>query len=303
MDSNPSVLLVFPPKGRWMKQKAQHSRTRFSLGIVSLVVGLAASNFALFDWIEQTGVHYLLGYYARYVCAYGGFFAMIFGAMLVNEYLVFRKTSAEKGVPREAGQRRGKTKAKEKTAATKVAAGLTVILIFFHPLMSASSLVLYTATVYIAPTSPSGSLLLYANGDNEVMTGWKRTGVNPYLDAVDYNASFLSVKGPNRAAGEFNFTDSGKTWETIQNVTVQLYAKLSLPGDDIEVFIWNGSQWTSLGIQQISPSWTWSNWTATSQLNSWTKIDNARMYFVSIRRPGVNEFFVDCARILVDYSN
>lgn len=286
-----------------MKQKTQHSRTRFSLGIVSLVIGLAASNFALFDWIEQTGVYYLLGRYARYVCAYGGFAAMIFGAMLVNEYLVFRSTRADKSFPRETSHRGSKDKAKEKTAATKVAAGLTVILIFFHPLMSASSLVSYTATIVVTPTSPGGSLLLYVNGDNEMMTGWKRTGANPYLDVVDYNASFLSVKGPNRAAGEFDFTDSGKTLETIENVTVQLYAKLSLPGDNMEVFIWNGSQWTSLGTQQISTSWTWSNWTATSQLDSWTKIDNAKMYFVSIRRPGVNEFFVDCARILVDYSN
>ncbi len=286
-----------------MKQKTQHSRTKFSLGIVSLVVGLAASNFALFDWIEQTGVYYLLGHYARYVCAYGGFAAMIFGAMLINEYLTLRNTGAEKNVLREASRRGGKDKAKERTASTKVAAGLIAILVFFHPLMSASSLVSYTATVVIAPTSPSGSLLLYVNGDNGLMTGWKRTGVDPYLDAVDYNASFLSVKGPNRAAGEFDFTDSGKTWETIKNVTVQLYAKLSVPGDNIDVFVWNGSQWTSLGQQQISTSWTWSNWTATSQLSSWTKLDNARMYFVSIRRPGVNEFFVDCARILVDYSN
>ncbi len=228
---------------------------------------------------------------------------MIFGAMLINEYLTLRNTGAEKNVLREASRRGGKDKAKERTASTKVAAGLIAILVFFHPLMSASSLVSYTATAVITPTSPSGSLLLCVNGDNELMTGWKRTGVNPYLDAVDYNASFLSVKGPDRAAGEFDFTDSGKTWETIKNVTVQLYAKLSVPGDNIDVFVWNGSQWTSLGQQQISTSWTWSNWTATSQLSSWTKLDNARMYFVSIRRPGVNEFFVDCARILVDYSN
>lgn len=287
-----------------MKQKNQHSRIRFSLGIVSLVIGLAASNFALFNWIEQTGLHYMLGHYARYVCAYGGFAAMIFGAMLVNEYLVFRSTSVEEDVLQEASQHGNKEKAEAKTAVTKIAAGLIAILLFIHPLMSVSSLVSYTATVVVTPTSADGSLLLYVNGDNEMMTEWKRTGINPYLDAIDYNANFLSVKGHNRAAGEFGFTDSGKTAENIINVTVQLYARLSRARPhSIEVFIWNGSQWTSLGLQQITTSWTWSNWTATSQLNSWIKIDSAEMYFVSIRQPGGNEFFVDCARILVDYSN
>jgi hypothetical protein len=33
----------------------------------------------------------LLANYARYVCAYGGFGAMIFGAMLVNDFLVRRE--------------------------------------------------------------------------------------------------------------------------------------------------------------------------------------------------------------------
>jgi cytosine/uracil/thiamine/allantoin permease len=33
----------------------------------------------------------LLANYARYVCAYGGFGAMIFGAMLINEFLVRRE--------------------------------------------------------------------------------------------------------------------------------------------------------------------------------------------------------------------
>jgi hypothetical protein len=37
------------------------------------------------------GFYYLLGEYARYVCAYGGFAATIFGAMLINEFLVLAK--------------------------------------------------------------------------------------------------------------------------------------------------------------------------------------------------------------------
>jgi hypothetical protein len=54
---------------------------------------------ALFNWSSPNsffyslgdGFYYLLGEYARYVCAYGGFAATIFGAMLINDFLVLRK--------------------------------------------------------------------------------------------------------------------------------------------------------------------------------------------------------------------
>jgi hypothetical protein len=53
---------------------------------------------ALFGWSSPNsffhflgdGFFYLLGEYARYVCAYGGFAAMIFGAMLLDDFLVLK---------------------------------------------------------------------------------------------------------------------------------------------------------------------------------------------------------------------
>jgi hypothetical protein len=79
-----------------MKQKTEYLKVKLALGSVSLVIGILAANFALFNWIERTGLYYLLGNYARYVCAYGGFAAMIFGAMLINDFLVFRTSIAIK---------------------------------------------------------------------------------------------------------------------------------------------------------------------------------------------------------------
>jgi hypothetical protein len=74
-----------------MNQDAKKAEKRLILGVVSLGVGFFAANLALFNWIERTGLSYLLANYARYVCAYGGFGAMIFGAMLVNDFLVRRE--------------------------------------------------------------------------------------------------------------------------------------------------------------------------------------------------------------------
>jgi hypothetical protein len=69
---------------------------RLLLGTFSLIIGLLAANFALFEWHNPDGSFYLLGEYARYVCAYGGFAATIFGAMLINDFFVLRASIASK---------------------------------------------------------------------------------------------------------------------------------------------------------------------------------------------------------------
>lgn len=78
-----------------MKHRISHARIRLILGAVSLGIGLLTANMALFQWAEQIS---LLGAYARYVCAYGGFGAMIFGALLVNDFFVRMSTPKRESV-------------------------------------------------------------------------------------------------------------------------------------------------------------------------------------------------------------
>jgi len=59
-------------------EQERYFKIRFILGLTTLFVGFLAANLALFHWIEETGFHYLFRDYARYICAYGGFTAMIF---------------------------------------------------------------------------------------------------------------------------------------------------------------------------------------------------------------------------------
>ncbi|MHA2407260.1 MAG: hypothetical protein ACXACA_02675 [Candidatus Ranarchaeia archaeon] len=68
--------------------KAKYLKIRMVLGCISLFVGLLAANFALFGWSTPDGFLYFLGEYAHYVCAFGGFGAIIFGSMLINDFLV-----------------------------------------------------------------------------------------------------------------------------------------------------------------------------------------------------------------------
>jgi hypothetical protein len=60
------------------------------LGCVSLSVGLLAASFAIFGWRTPDSFLYSLGEFARYICAFGAFGAIIFGSMLINDFLTIR---------------------------------------------------------------------------------------------------------------------------------------------------------------------------------------------------------------------
>jgi len=129
-----------------VKQRTPYLKIRFALGLVTLVVGFIATNFVLFHWVEHTVIYDPLRDYARYVCAYGGFAAMIFGAMVVNDFLVLRKASKGKHAKdKETGDRRLQNGGKI------IAASALAILLFMLCPIIVSSTVSYTATVTIAP--------------------------------------------------------------------------------------------------------------------------------------------------------
>lgn len=73
-----------------MRQKIEYLKVKFALGSVTLVIGFIAATIALFQWVDRTGIHYLFGDYSRYVLGFGGFAAMIFGSMLINDAWVLR---------------------------------------------------------------------------------------------------------------------------------------------------------------------------------------------------------------------
>ena len=129
-----------------VKQGTPYLKIRFTLGLVTLVIGFIATNFVLFHWVEHTVIYDPLGDYARYVCAYGGFAAMIFGAMVVNDFLVLRKVSKGKHAKdKETGDRRPQNGGKI------VAASALAILLFMLCPIVVSSTVSYTATATITP--------------------------------------------------------------------------------------------------------------------------------------------------------
>lgn len=144
-----------------MKRKNEYLKIRFAIGLVSLVVGFSTANLVLFHWVEQAGPNYLIGSYARYVCAYGSFGGMIFGALLINDFLVYRKASrrrkASKGIT--VFYREGEKLEQEKRITVRgrrnrklVEATVPLVFVLFMSFfMIAYGIVTYTATVNITP--------------------------------------------------------------------------------------------------------------------------------------------------------
>ena len=73
-----------------MNHKIQYLNVKFYLGSISVLVGLLGATIALFRWVESTGLQYLFGDFSRYVLGFGGFAAMILGALLANDAWVLR---------------------------------------------------------------------------------------------------------------------------------------------------------------------------------------------------------------------
>jgi hypothetical protein len=143
-----------------------------------------------------------------------------------------------------------------------------------------------------------GLLLLYVNAYDGARTEWTRVGEAPYLSVVDYDSNYVHASKNNYEVGDFGFEDSGLSSATIQSVTIQLYAEQT-KNKQLQLFVWDGSTWTDLGNQVLDSSWGWINYTVTSELDSWTKIDAAKIYMQTTSGAGTYE--VDCARLVVDY--
>jgi len=79
-----------------VRQEPKYLKVKFTLGSITLVVGLIGASIALFQWVERTGIQHLFGDYSRYVLGFGGFAAMIFGAMLINDAWVLGEVSRGK---------------------------------------------------------------------------------------------------------------------------------------------------------------------------------------------------------------
>lgn len=170
------------------ERRRPYLRIRLILGLATVITGLWAANLALFYWVERTGLQYLLGAYARYVCAYGGFAALIFGGMLINEFLVLRKALKEKDVvmakpssekppplpdeTKKPEKAKRSPRARRKKRRKKTAVVPLAIILFMLCPVTVNSIVSYTATVLIEPKL-SASVYYRSNTGSNLLASCK----------------------------------------------------------------------------------------------------------------------------------
>jgi hypothetical protein len=139
----------------------------------------------------------MLGEYARYVCAYGGFAAMIFGAMLINDFLVLRSIMKKKYVIADKAVTLFYDEVKEKemkrivdtrrkNRRQKIAATSLAIFLFMLCPLVVSSILSYTATVVITPTSVFEYGYAFISSDT-------RVSIDDTVDPVDDPEAVLNI--------------------------------------------------------------------------------------------------------------
>jgi hypothetical protein len=120
---------------------------------------------------------------------------------------------------------------------------------------------------------------LYVNGFDNNEVQWDEVGSSPYLhdSDVDYiRMSSVSYLYESR----FTFPNSGGSG-TINSVKIRVKAKqdyVEIPGT-ITVYVWTGSAWQSIGNITPATSYTWYELDASSILNTWDKINTAKVRF------------------------
>ena len=126
---------------------------------------------------------------------------------------------------------------------------------------------------------------LYVDSFDATSTQWLTAGTAPYLDAQDEpnNYVYTVVRGAGSKdgdlMGDFGFEDHDTTG-TINSVTLRVYGRAD-PSKPLQryfsVWLWDGNSWNEVMNFRGEGSWTWKEVDVTQYLNTWNKINQAKI--------------------------
>ncbi len=211
-------------------------KIRIIFGFATLIVGLLAANLALFNWVEQTGFHYLLGDYARYVCAYGGFIAMIFGTTLVsnlpNPIKNWKRKHQKIANENKKIKEMVAAKEKRKGHVQKITATSLVFLISMLFPLAASSLVSYTATIMMIFKSSAFAYYRSNTGFNLLFSPKECTwNGSTWSSEIEMPPSGGTVQFVRAAHCPSRLREDEKIIVTLSD------------NGYLDAYVWNGSSW------------------------------------------------------------
>jgi len=142
---------------------------------------------------------------------------------------------------------------------------------------------------------------LWVNSFDSSRTDWIAVGDSPYLNDNDANYIYEGWFGTDEE-GDFGFADSGVGSGTINSVKLQLECKKD-GAKQFKVFIWDGIGWTDKGA--INPDldvYSYKEVDVSAELDSWTKIDSAKIYVAEVSAGTNVNVYVRRAKLVIDYT-
>ena len=154
-----------------------------------------------------------------------------------------------------------------------------------------------------ADTGSNVTLDLYIYTFDDSRTGWTRHGTDPYLHIQNHPTDYVWL-GLDRTSsvGDFGFQNSSKSSETINSAVLRVYAWKEETQDNFWVYLWDNSSWgNAYNVTRTSAGWT--DFDVTARLNTWIKIDSAKIYLTGDTTQAKNyRLFADCVMLRISYA-
>ena len=140
---------------------------------------------------------------------------------------------------------------------------------------------------------------VYVDSFDNFEVDWVEVGANPYLNDSTANYIYTSLDG--RYESKFGFPNSAGS-NPINSVKIRVEAKIVIVdiGSDAKVYVWDGTSWVYLGDTEATTSYAWHEFDVSAILDTWTKINGAKLRFLSVVWDGY--LYVRRATRKVDYG-
>jgi len=117
---------------------------------------------------------------------------------------------------------------------------------------------------------------VYTNAFSARLIDWYAIGNSPYLQDTD--TDYIESDTVACDEGDWTFPNSAGSG-TINSVKLRLEGrKSSAISGGVNVYVWDGSAWQNLGSLPLTQTYAWYELDVTAYLNSWAKINGAKVY-------------------------
>ena len=140
---------------------------------------------------------------------------------------------------------------------------------------------------------------VYTNSFDASLVAWTEYGNSPYLQDTDTDYIGTSASSEE---GYWTFPNSAGS-NTINSVKLRLQYKMAIKGAGVcTVYVFDGTSWFEAGIISAqSTAYTWKEFDVSAILNTWAKINAAKVY-LGYEKFKTGSFYVRRLTRKVDYT-